>query len=325
MGSSLRANCKYMILTLTLNPAVDISMTIDRLIPEHKLHCSPPRYDAGGGGINVSKAIHRLGGQSMTLFTSGGSSGLTLQELVEKEGLAYEIIGIEGLTRECFVVTETIPNQQFRFGTPGPTLSHGEAVACLAHLQTMAEPIDYLVASGSLTPGLPTDFYAQIAQFAKSRHIRLVLDTAGEPLRAALDTGVFLIKPNVGELAHLVGVDRLETDQISEAAQTLIQAGNCEVVVVSLGPRGAMLVTAEGHDFVQAPPVKKVSTVGAGDSLVGGLVYALSQGKSYAEVIRQGVACGTAATMNAGTELFHKDDADRLLNWINQQHYSLIA
>lgn len=313
-----------MIYTLTLNPAVDVSMTVDRLVPEHKLHCSQPQYDAGGGGINVSKAIHRLGGKSVALFTSGGPTGLHLQELVEQEEVEYQIIGIEALTRECFVVTETTTNQQFRFGTPGPRLTAGEAAACLSHLETIADPVGFLVVSGSLPPGLPTDFYAQIAQIAKARGIRLVLDAAGESLQKALDEGVFLIKPNLGELARLVGVEQLETEQISKAAHELIGAGKCEVAVVSLGPRGALLVTANDHEFIQAPPVKKLSTVGAGDSVVGGMVYALSQGKTYADMIRQGVACGTAATMNPGTELFRATDAERLLHWINQQHPQLL-
>lgn len=314
-----------MILTLTLNPAVDISMTIDRLIPEHKLHCTQPRYDAGGGGINVSKAIRRLGGESLALFTSGGPTGLTLQNLVENEGSHYQIIGIEELTRENFVVTETATNLQYRFGTPGPVLSYAEAVACLAHLETMPPSIDYLVASGSLPFGLPVDFYAQIARLAKAKNCRFVLDTAGEPLQAALNEGVFLIKPNAGELARLVGVERLDAGQIREAADSLIGAGKTQIVVVSLGPNGAMLVTADVHEFVPAPPVKKISTVGAGDSLVGGIVYALAQGKSYADMILQGVACGTAATMNPGTELFHKADVDRLLTWINQPHPPVIV
>ncbi|GAB3020682.1 1-phosphofructokinase family hexose kinase [Spirosoma pulveris] len=321
----LDINLTEMLVTLTLNPAVDISMTTDRLIPEQKIHCSQPRYDAGGGGINVSKAIHRLGGESLALFTSGGSTGLRLQELVEREGIHYETIGIDGLTRECFVVTETIPNQQFRFGTPGPTLSPGEASACLSRLRTLPGPIDYLVASGSLPPGLPVDFYARIARIAKDLGTRLVLDAAGESLQMALTEGVFMIKPNVGELARLVGVERLETEHIAEAANTLIQAGNCEIVVVSLGPLGALLITRNGQELVQAPPVKKISTVGAGDSLVGGMVYALSQGKLPSDMIRLGVACGTAATMNPGTELFHKADVDRLLNWINQQQKPVIV
>lgn len=309
-----------MLVTLTLNPAVDISMTIDRLIPDHKLHCSSPRYDAGGGGINVSKAIHRLGGKSLALFTSGDLPGLRLQELVDIEGIDYNTINIRGLTRECFVITERTPNQQYRFGTPGPTLSPDEASDCLASLQTVAGSIRYLVASGSLPPGLPVDFYAQIARIAKSRGIRLILDASGEPLQSALTEGVFMIKPNLDELASLAGVEQLETEQITEAAQTLIQAGSCKVVVVSLGPGGAMLVSRNGHELVQAPPVKKISTIGAGDSLVGGMVYALSQGQSYSDMLRLGVACGTAATMNAGTELFHRADAEQLLTLINQQH-----
>ncbi|CCH53657.1 1-phosphofructokinase [Fibrisoma limi BUZ 3] len=308
-----------MIVTLTLNPAVDISMTLDRLIPEHKLHCSQPRYDAGGGGINVSKAIHRLGGQSLALFTAGGTTGLTLEGLVEAEGISYQIIGIESITRESFVVMETSTNNQFRFGTPGPVLTPAEAACCLARVETLPAMVDYLVVSGSLPPGLPTDFYAEIARFAKAHNIRMILDTAGEPLRAALEEGVFLIKPNVGELAALLGVDQLEPDQIGEAATALIQAGKCELVAVSLGPRGAMLVSADGQEYVQAPPVRKMSTVGAGDSLVGGLVYALSQGRSPADAIRLGVACGTAATMNAGTELFYTEEVERLLTWINRR------
>ncbi|ARK09826.1 1-phosphofructokinase family hexose kinase [Fibrella sp. ES10-3-2-2] len=312
-----------MLVTLTLNPAVDVSMTVDRLLPEHKLHCSKPHYDAGGGGINVAKAIRRLGGQVLALFTSGGPTGLTLQGLVEKEQINYQIIGIEDGTREAFVVTETTTNQQFRLGIPGPTITAGEAMACLAHVETLPESVDYLVASGSLPPGLPANFYAQLARLAKDRQYRLVLDTAGEPLRLALEEGVFMIKPNLGELARLLGVDQLEPEQINEAATTLIRAGKCEVVVVSLGPRGAVLVTGEGHEFIQAPPVKKKGTVGAGDSLVGGMVYALSQGQPYADMIRLGVACGTAATLNPGTELFQKADADRLLLWINQQQSHL--
>ncbi|MEZ0612218.1 1-phosphofructokinase family hexose kinase [Fibrella sp. WM1] len=314
-----------MIVTLTLNPAVDISLTTDRLVPEHKLHCSQPQYDAGGGGINVSKAIRRLGGQSLALFTVGGASGQTLEELVEAEGIHHQTIRLSGLTRECFVVTETTTNQQYRFGTPGPTLTPDEAADCLAHINRLEPPVDYIpveyiVASGSLPPGLPTDFYAQLARKANAHNSRFVLDTAGEPLQAALDEGVFMIKPNLGELARLVNANWLETDQITEAATQLIRQKKCQIVVVSLGPRGAMLVDAAETIYVQAPPVKKLSTVGAGDSLVGGVVYALAQQRSYADAIQLGVACGTAATMNPGTELFHRVDTERLLTWIRQPY-----
>ncbi|KAB7730007.1 hexose kinase [Rudanella paleaurantiibacter] len=306
-----------MIVTFTPNPAVDISTSVDRLTPTQKLHCAQPRYDAGGGGINVSKAIRRLGGQSKALFTAGGPMGLSLEQLVADEGVDYQIIGIEGLTRESFVVTESSTGLQYRFGTPGPELSPVEGMACLEALDALPEPIDFLVGSGSLPPGLPVDFYAQIARWAKQKGVRFVLDTSGEPLKQAVAEGVFLLKPNVGELARLVGKDRLNANEVHDAARQLIGEGRCTVVVVSLGPRGALLVTAQGFEYVPAPPVKSVSTVGAGDSVVGGMVFALSAGQSYREMVRLGVACGTAATLNHGTELFHKADVDSLLRWIN--------
>ncbi len=308
-----------MIVTLTLNPAVDTSTTVGQFVPEQKLRCATPRHDAGGGGINVSKAIRRLGGESLALFTSGRTQGLLLQELVETEGITHQIIGIEGSTRENFIVTETSTNNQYRFGMPGPVLTSAETEVCLAALRTL-NGATYVVASGSLPEGLPAEFYAVIASEVRKLGARFILDTSGEPLRAAANEGVFLLKPNVGELAKMVGTDKLELSDVDDAALDIIHRGNCEVVVVSLGPQGAMLVTKEGYEHIPAPPVKKLSTVGAGDSMVGGMVYALSQGKTYAEMVRQGVACGSAATMNPGTELFKKDDADRLLAWINRSN-----
>ncbi|GAA4450095.1 1-phosphofructokinase family hexose kinase [Nibrella saemangeumensis] len=306
-----------MIVTLTLNPTVDTSTTIDRIAADHKLRCASPRYDAGGGGINVSKAIRRLDGESLALFTSGGAMGLMLQELVEKEGIEHQIIGIEGLTRENFIITETSTNHQFRFGMPGPTLTHAEAEACLAALENLPAKPDYIVASGSLPPGISEDFYAIVARQAKKLNARFILDTSGEPLRAAANEGVFLLKPNLGELSRMAGVETLEMSDVDDAAMEIINRGDCEVVVVSLGPGGAMLVTRDSYEHVHTPTVRKQSTVGAGDSMVGGMVYALSQGQSFSEMVRLGVACGTAATMNPGTELFKKPDVDRLLNWIN--------
>lgn len=306
-----------MIVTLTLNPTIDTSTTVDRLAADHKLRCAQPRYDAGGGGLNVSKAIHRLGGQSMALFTSGGPIGQMLQELVHEVGLTYQVIGIEGLTRENFIVTETSTSHQYRFGMPGPSLTASEVESCLSALENLPTKPTYLVASGSLPPGAPLDFYGRVARLAKQQGARFILDTSGEPLKAAANEGVFLLKPNLGELSKMAGVETLEMNDVDDAALEIIHRGDCEVVVVSLGPGGAMLVTKNSCEHIHTPTVKKRSTVGAGDSMVGGMVYALSQGQSFSEMIRLGVACGTAATMNPGTELFKKRDVDRLLNWIN--------
>jgi len=306
------------ILTITLNPAIDKSTTVDRFVPEQKLRCTAARYDAGGGGLNVSKALQRLGGQSQALFSAGGPPGQLLQELVRKAGLSFRVIETADWTRENFTVTETASNAQYRFNLPGPTLSPGEAAAWLDTLATLDFRPAYVVASGSLPNGVPTDFYAQIARTVRQGGGRFILDTSGQPLVEAANVGVFLLKPNLGELCALVGVDALETADIDDAARSIIARGDCEVVVVSMGPQGAMLVTKDFCEHVPAPSVRKLSTVGAGDSMVAGMTWALSQGKDYRQMIRQGVACGSAATMNPGTELFQPQDAQRLLDWINQ-------
>ena len=304
------------IVTLTVNPAVDKSTHIDRLIPEQKLRCDAPRFDAGGGGINVSKAIKRLGGKSTAIFTTGGPSGQVLRDLVSQEGIDCEVIQTEQWTRENFIVAETSTNAQYRFGMPGTALSEAETEAVLETLrQSKAE---YVVASGSLPPQMDVNFYEKVASISKEIGARLVLDTSGEPLRAACDEGVFLLKPNIGELEALVGAKDLQIDDVDDAARMLIGDGKCEVVIVSMGPKGAILVTKDLCEHVPAPPVQKRSTVGAGDSMVAGMTWALTQGLTYSEMIRWGVACGSAATMNEGTQLFLRADVERLLDWLKR-------
>ncbi len=302
------------IATLTLHPALDKSADVDRMLPERKLRCSAPHYDAGGGGINVSKGIRRLGGQSTAVFPVGGGTGKRLLALLEAEGIATAPVEVEGETREHFSVFETSTGQQYRFTLPGEPLLPAAADACLDAVCRL-QP-DIVVASGSLPPGLPTDYYAHVAATVRRIGARLVLDTSGEALCAALETGVFLLKPNLAELSALVGVERLEMNQVDDAAMSLIHSGKSEVVVVSLGPRGALLASCDGFVHIAAPVVDKRTTVGAGDSMVAGMVWALGQSKSLLEMAQMGVACGTAATMNAGTELFYPEDAQRLLGWI---------
>lgn len=305
-----------MIVTLTLNPALDKSTSVDRLIAEQKLRCEPMHIDPGGGGINVSKGIQKLGGQSIAVFPIGGQNGQTLKALVEAAGITTHTVPISGETRENLSVTESSTNQQFRFTLPGAPMSEAEAEACLEAVRSLKP--DFLVASGSLPPGLPDTFYEKVAEMAQSIGAKFILDTSGKPLRAAADQGLYLLKPNLGELSALAGVEELEMNRVDDAALSIIEQGKCEVVVVSLGPQGALLVTREGFEHIPAPTVKKLSTVGAGDSMVSGMVWALSEGKSFREMAQTGVACGSAATMNTGTQLFKKEDVTRLLDWIQE-------
>ncbi len=302
------------IVTLTLNPALDKSTSTERLAPEHKLRCTAAQEDAGGGGINVSKAIRKLGGSSTAVFPAGGMAGQRLQDILAAAGVETSALEINGETRENFSVLETGTGFQYRFTLPGLPLTEPEADACLEIVRRL-EPV-WLVVSGSLPPGLPVTYYKKVAVFAKEINARLVLDTSGPALQAAADEGLFLLKPNLAELSVLAGVKHLEMNQVDDAALSIIHQGKCEIVVVSMGPQGALLVTRDGFEHIPAPTVKKQSTVGAGDSMVAGMVWALSMGKSPLETARYGVACGTAATMNPGTELFHKEDVLRLKKWI---------
>ena len=305
------------IITLTVNPALDKSAHFSGLVPEQKIRCEAPLYDAGGGGINVSKAIARLEGTSLAILASGGPSGEVLKEILIKESIAFQVIETKNWTRESFVAVDDNTNSQYRFNFPGTAVSEiekNEIIKVVGELESK-----FLVLSGSLREGLPVDFYQKMAEIAKTSNSKLVVDTAGEALEKVLETGAYLIKPNVGELAKLIGVERLEMEEVNDAAKKIIAKGGAEIVVVSLGPQGAVLVTKDAYEYVPAPNVAKKSTVGAGDSMVGGMVWALSQNKSLKEVIRWGVACGSAATMNEGTQLFKKEDAQRLFEWLKNK------
>lgn len=304
------------IVTLTLNPALDKSTITERLVPEQKLRCESMQVDAGGGGINVSKGIRKLGGESVAVFPAGGPNGQVLQDLLKDAGIQTSVKTIQHETRENFSVTESATNIQYRFTMNGMPLREEDADACLDLIEKL-KPV-LLVASGSLPTGLPTNYFEKIAAFSKKIGAKLILDTSGPALQAAADEGVFLLKPNLAELSALVGVEKLEMNQVDDAALQIIKEGKCEVVVVSLGPQGALLVTVDGIEHIPAPPILKKSTVGAGDSMVAGMVWALQQKKSYREMVQIGVACGSAATMNTGTHLFEKKDMENLLDWILQ-------
>ena len=305
------------IVTLTVNPAVDKSTHLKGLVSEQKIRCEAPRYDAGGGGINVSKAISRLGGASLAVFTTGGPTGKMLENLLAKEAIATKAIEVEAWTRESFIAVDDNTNSQYRFGFPGGKITEEEVeniLSVVADLKTK-----FLVVSGSLNDGLTDGFYQEIAKIAKDTNAKLIVDTSGEALKKVLQTGAYLIKPNIGELAKLVGKEHLELNEIKDAAKAIIVKGGAEIVVVSLGPQGAVLVTNKEYEIVPAPNVLKKSTVGACDSMVGGMTWAISQNKSLKEVIRWGVACGSAATMNEGTQLFKKEDALRLFDWLKER------
>jgi len=307
-----------MIVTLTMNPAIDKSTIIDKMMPEKKLRCTDLLLDAGGGGINVSKAIKKLGGESLAVFPGGGINGKRLEQILLKEQVSYKLISIKGETRENFSVTERDTDMQYRFVMPGYKMGKEEIEECINSIISLQPSPEIIVASGSLPPGVNENFYAELALKSKNIGAKYIVDTSGKPLQIAAEEGVYLLKPNLTELCSLVGKDFLQLDEIEEAAKQIIERGHCQVVVISMGPAGAILITKDYFEKIPAPIVKKLSTVGAGDSMVAGMVWMLEQGKSFSEMARFGVACGTGATMNAGTQLFNSKDVYKLYTWINE-------
>ncbi len=306
---------KAKIITLTFNPCIDKSTSVQSLMPEKKLYCAIPKLEPGGGGINVARAIKKLGGEATAIFPSGGCTGKVFTALLEKENIDIVAISTAEETRESISVVEESTNNQYRFGMPSNGLSESEWQQCLKAVEGIKDA-EYMVASGSLPLNVPLNIYAQLAKIAKKNKAKLIVDVSGEALKEALEEGVYLLKPNLGELSALVGKKELQPNEVAAVALDIIAKGHCKVMVVSMGAAGAMLVTKDIVKTITPPQVVRKSTIGAGDSMVAGIVLSLSKGKSLIEAVQYGVACGTAATMNAGTELCRKADVDKLFKLV---------
>lgn len=301
--------------TLTLNPALDVATRIHSVAPEIKLRCAAPGFHPGGGGINVSRAISFLGGESSAVYAAGGHNGAMLTQLLTDEGINNCPVEIAGITRENVVVYEESTGLQYRFTMPGPALSADEWIACLETLFDLNPA--FVVASGSLPPGVPIEFYGEITRYAREHGIRVILDTAGDALNCAIGKGVYLLKPNLRELEMFAGEALPGEGQIRGAGQRLISEGVAEALVVSLGAAGAALITSADCVFLRAPIVPIQSKVGAGDSMVAGITLGLARGFKLIDAARLGVAAGSAAVMTAGTALCGKDDAWRLYDEVS--------
>lgn len=311
------------IVTITFNPALDKSSSTNYVVPEAKIRCVNPKYESGGGGINISRALKKVGGDSLAIYAKGGASGELFESLLEKDDIKQHSIQCKADTRKNFVVVEESSNNQYRFGMPGEEMLDSEVQQFVDYIEDL-EGCEYLIASGSLPKNVPIDIYATIGKIAKRKGINYIVDSSEEALQKAFEEGVLLAKPNIDELSHLVGKELSNIEEQEAAAREIINAGKAEILVVSLGPVGAFVATKDKSFTVNAPSIKKRSTVGAGDSMVAGLVHFLSQGKSIEKAAMYGVASGTAATLNEGTELCKKEDVERLYAYIRSKHTHLI-
>ncbi|MGX7745726.1 1-phosphofructokinase [Rhodopseudomonas parapalustris] len=300
------------IVTLTPNPAVDLSTSVERLVPSRKLRCAAQKRDPGGGGINVARVVKRFGGDVEAVFPAGGFTGKLLKLLLDEENVPSRIVEAVAETREDFSVSENATGEQYRFVLPGLPLAEHEWRGMLDTLAATSPAPKIVIGSGSLPPGVPVDFYARAAAVAKQLGAKFFLDTSGKPLAAALAQGVTLIKPNLREMQELAGRPLGCEKEWVDAARAHIAAGQVEIVALSLGHLGALLVTKDEALRSPALPVTAVSTIGAGDSFLGAIAHRLAQGGSIADAFRLGLAAASATLTVHGTQLCGPAEVERL-------------
>lgn len=305
------------IATLTMNPTIDVDYEVDRMVHTHKMRTTAERYAPGGGGLNVARVFTRMGGTAHSYYLSGGAIGPALDGLLALHGLECTRIPIAGDTRVAVNTVERETSREYRFVPPGPTIRAEEWQKCLDLLREA--DCDMLVASGSLPPGIPADFYARAGEILHERGIAMVLDTSGEPLRHGLDAGgMLLVKPSQEELQHLVGWPLASIADIGEAATSLVTHGKAGMVAVTMGEHGALLAWEGGTLHLPAAKIEAKSAVGAGDSFVAAMVHALCRGQTAVEAFRHGMAAGAAAVMTPGTDLAYPADIEKMLAHVPQ-------
>jgi 6-phosphofructokinase 2 len=305
------------IITITFSPSIDKSASVSAMQSDIKMRCSAPNTEPGGGGINVARVVNRLGGDVTAIFPSGGYTGKFFNYLLEKEKVPFVSIQSKNETKENFVIFDESTKKEFRFGMPSNEIFEHEWQLIIKEIEKQ-ENVNFIIASGSLPPGIPLNIYEQLSKIAKSKNAKFIVDTSGEGLKKAVNEGVYLLKPNLEELGILLDIKDLKIENVEATAKKLIQKKHCEIIVVSLGANGAMLITKDETHSIKPPKVEVKSTIGAGDSMVAGIVFGLSNNLSLMECLQYGIACGTATTMNLGSALCEKKEVEKLLKIIKK-------
>lgn len=304
------------IITLTINPAVDISTSVRKMLPFTKMRCAEAQRDPGGGGINVARVLTRLGLDTIAIYPAGGATGQTLAALVEHESVRSIVIPTANATREDITIFDETTREQFRLIFPGALLSEFEWQQCLDAVTRISSEAGFVIASGSLPPGVPDDFYGKVVRASKGA-ARVIVDTTGAALKAALNAGVYLIKPNLHEFQDLAGIGTEDEPSLLEAGRSLLDRYRIEIIALSLGSQGALLLTRDIALRANSLPIEPVSVSGVGDSFLGAMVSSLAHNDDLEAALRYGVAGGSAALLRPGTGLCLGEDIDRLASSVN--------
>ncbi|SPH16787.1 ATP-dependent 6-phosphofructokinase isozyme 2 [Defluviimonas aquaemixtae] len=305
------------ILTVTLNPALDLATSTERVRPGPKLRCDVPRIDPGGGGINVSRVIARLGGDSLAFVALGGATGKRLAHALAREGVRTRTHAAPGETRESLSVTDRETGGQYRFVLPGSTWSEAEGAAAISAVVDAASTDSLVVMSGSLPPGLSHDAPARLSRALAPNGGRLILDTSGPTLDQAArpEAPVHVLRMDEAEAEVLAGTPLKSRRDSADFAQSLVRQGAARIVIVARGADGSVLATAGKRLFARAAEVPVSSKVGAGDSFVAAFTLALALDRPLDRALQEAMAAASAAVMTEATELCRPGDVKRLVEF----------
>lgn len=313
-----------MIYTVTLNPAVDKELVVPEIAFDSVLRAGVTRVDFGGKGFNVSRMLQALGAESTALGFAGGKSGDLLREGLESLGIGTDFVSVSGETRTNVSVVTEPASHYLKVNEPGPTISASELDELRRKVRALSREGDWWVLAGSLPPGVPTAVYADLITDIQAAGGRVILDTSGEALGLGCGARPFLAKPNDIEVHQLTGLPVNNPAEIAAAAQA-VQASGVGHVVVSLGKAGALLVDETAVWQAASPKIQERNPIGAGDSMVGGLVFALSQGYAVAEALHWGIACGAATASLPGTAVGTRPLVEELLPQVMLRDVTAVA
>jgi 6-phosphofructokinase 2 len=305
------------IYTITLNPALDRTLWIEKIRPDDSNRIKKEERYAGGKGIDVSRVLTTLGVGSTALGFVGGFTGEELEGRLLNEGISCDFLKISGETRTNIIITDMSTGNQTVYGASGPEIAPYELMQMMRKVEGLENP-DTVIVSGSLPPGVHPKIYRKIIEIAKGRKARVIFDADGEALSEGTRGNPDVIKPNIHELGRLAGVELNEMKGIISAARSVREQG-IGIVLVSLGARGILLVGETEQYLASHPAVIVKNTIGAGDSAIAGFVYGLAEGKGNKEALAYAVAAGTATTLMPGTALCRKEDFLKLLPAVQVQ------
>jgi 6-phosphofructokinase 2 len=308
------------ILTVTANPALDLSTEAQAVIPDRKLRCDPPLVHPGGGGVNISRAIHNLGGASRALVAYGGSTGQELVRLIEAEGLSPEPLGPAHPTRQSISIRERATGLQYRFMLPGPPWTEQDAALARETLLGAVTPGALVIPSGSSPPGLSTRFFPDLAPALAERGARMILDTSGEALSYVSEAraGLYVLRMDTVEAEELIGRRLSQLSDHAALARKLRAAGAAEIVMVAAEASGTVIATEDWVGLTRPPVVIPHSKIGAGDSFMGAFALSLSRGEDPVTACAWGTAAAASAVQEEGTRLCQKGDVERFFKQVER-------